>query len=101
MTDLDVNVATLNVNVAHLRTTLQAMGGSIVHAPALSTLTPIPPPSIAFTGREDVPSKMKHYFSPSATSVHSKQQHIYVLYGMGGAGKTQIALKFIQQNADW
>ena len=101
MTNLDVNVATLNVNVAHLRTTLEAMGGSIVPAPALTTLTPIPPPSIVFTGREDVLSKMKQYFSSSTTSVHSNQQHIYVLHGMGGAGKTQIALKFIQQNADW
>ncbi len=76
------------------------MHGSIP-APALTTLTPIPPPSIVFTGREDVLSKMEHHFSPSTISVHSKQQHIYVLYGLGGAGKTQIALKFIQQNANW
>jgi hypothetical protein len=25
------------------------------------------------------------------------QQHIYVLYGLGGAGKTQISLKFIEE----
>ena len=77
------------------------MGGSIIPAPTLTALTPIPPPSILFTGRGDVLSKMEDYFNPSTASVHSKQQHIYVLYGMGGAGKTQIALKFMQQNADW
>ncbi|KAJ7063881.1 P-loop containing nucleoside triphosphate hydrolase protein, partial [Mycena amicta] len=27
-----------------------------------------------------------------------QQQHIWVLYGLGGAGKTQIALKFIETN---
>ncbi|KAJ7713105.1 hypothetical protein B0H16DRAFT_1341776 [Mycena metata] len=29
----------------------------------------------------------------------SGNQHIYVLYGLGGAGKTQIALKFIEQSS--
>jgi GTPase SAR1 family protein len=27
------------------------------------------------------------------------KQHIYVLYGLGGAGKTQIALKFIEESS--
>ncbi|KAJ7480578.1 hypothetical protein FB451DRAFT_1031029, partial [Mycena latifolia] len=27
------------------------------------------------------------------------KQHIYVLYGLGGSGKTQIALKFIDESA--
>ena len=89
------------MNVAHIRTALdKAIAGHIVPA-ALTTLTPIPPPSNIFTGREDVLVRMEHYFSPSTTSAQCKQQHIYVLYGMGGAGKTQIALKFLQQNTDW
>ncbi|KAJ7705176.1 hypothetical protein B0H16DRAFT_703878 [Mycena metata] len=29
----------------------------------------------------------------------SGNQHIYVLYGLGGAGKTQIALKFIEESS--
>ncbi|KAJ7474349.1 P-loop containing nucleoside triphosphate hydrolase protein [Mycena latifolia] len=37
---------------------------------------------------------MQQYFSQDLD-----QQHIYVLHGLGGAGKTQIALKFIQQSA--
>ena len=65
-----------------------------------TALTTLVPPSTLFTGREDVLRKMKDHFSPSAASSQSKQQHIFVLYGMGGAGKTQIALKFIQQNSD-
>jgi tRNA A37 threonylcarbamoyladenosine biosynthesis protein TsaE len=27
------------------------------------------------------------------------KQHIYVLHGLGGAGKTQIALKFINDSS--
>ncbi|KAJ7742643.1 hypothetical protein B0H16DRAFT_1464083 [Mycena metata] len=41
-----------------------------------------PPPSRIFCGRED-------------TGI----QHIYVLHGLGGAGKTQIALKFINKSS--
>ena len=67
---------------------------------ATTALTTLVPPSTLFTGQEDVLRKMNDHFSPSAASLKSKQQHIFVLCGMGGAGKTQIALKFIQQNAD-
>jgi hypothetical protein len=28
-----------------------------------------------------------------------RKQHIYVLYGLGGAGKKQIALKFISDSS--
>ena len=103
LTSIDVNVAQTVVkvtqigsDVAHIRTALDK--ASITPATIPTTLSSLPPPSIIFTGREDVLSKMKSYFSPSTASGLS-QQHIFVLYGMGGAGKTQIALKFVQQNA--
>ncbi|KAJ7754777.1 P-loop containing nucleoside triphosphate hydrolase protein [Mycena metata] len=48
-----------------------------------------PPPSRIFCGREDILNKMHQFFSDTGI------QHIYVLHGLGGAGKTQIALKFI------
>ncbi|KAJ7735165.1 P-loop containing nucleoside triphosphate hydrolase protein [Mycena metata] len=48
-----------------------------------------PPASRIFCGREDVLNKMHQFFSDTGI------QHIYVLHGLGGAGKTQIALKFI------
>ncbi|KAJ7885572.1 hypothetical protein B0H13DRAFT_2277822 [Mycena leptocephala] len=35
---------------------------------------------------------------PQETSLDLRKQHIYVLYGLGGAGKTQISLKFIAES---
>ncbi|KAJ7724003.1 hypothetical protein B0H16DRAFT_1698805 [Mycena metata] len=52
-----------------------------------------PPPSRIFCGREDILNKMHHFFSDTGT------QHIYVLHGLGGAGKTQITLKFINKSS--
>ncbi|KAJ7713476.1 hypothetical protein B0H16DRAFT_1702432 [Mycena metata] len=52
-----------------------------------------PPPSRIFCGRQDILEKMQHFFSDTGI------QHIYVLYGLGGAGKTQIALKFIKESS--
>ncbi|KAJ7364045.1 FabD lysophospholipase-like protein, partial [Mycena albidolilacea] len=49
-----------------------------------------PPPSQIFQGRQDILTKMNEYFSRDIG-----ERHIYVLYGMGGSGKTQIALKFL------
>ncbi|KAJ7478791.1 P-loop containing nucleoside triphosphate hydrolase protein [Mycena galericulata] len=52
-----------------------------------------PPPSRIFHGRQDILGKMRHFFTSNMET-----QHIYVLHGLGGAGKTQIALKFINQS---
>ncbi|KAJ7714856.1 P-loop containing nucleoside triphosphate hydrolase protein [Mycena metata] len=52
-----------------------------------------PPPSRIFCGRGDILEKMQNFFSDPGS------QHIYVLYGLGGAGKTQIALKFINKSS--
>ncbi|KAJ7240965.1 P-loop containing nucleoside triphosphate hydrolase protein, partial [Mycena rebaudengoi] len=53
-----------------------------------------PPPSRIFHGRRDILDKMHHFFTSNAGT-----QNIYVLYGLGGAGKTQIGLKFIQESS--
>ncbi|KAJ7689076.1 hypothetical protein B0H14DRAFT_2487159 [Mycena olivaceomarginata] len=53
-----------------------------------------PPPSRIFQGRRNILDKM-HYFFTSDVGI----QHIYVLYGLGGAGKTQITLKFINESS--
>jgi KaiC/GvpD/RAD55 family RecA-like ATPase len=37
---------------------------------------------------------MNHFFKQEI-----QMQHIYVLYGLGGAGKTQIGLKFISNSS--
>ncbi|KAF8598758.1 hypothetical protein BDV93DRAFT_450572, partial [Ceratobasidium sp. AG-I] len=55
-----------------------------------------PPPSRTFTGREDILDQMESYFSKSIPL----ERHLYVLYGLGGAGKTQLALKFIHTHKD-
>jgi hypothetical protein len=54
-----------------------------------------------FTGREDILQQPDQCFDPSKASVHARQQHVFVLHGLGGAGKTQIALKFIDKFSDW
>ncbi|KAJ7793145.1 P-loop containing nucleoside triphosphate hydrolase protein [Mycena olivaceomarginata] len=53
-----------------------------------------PPPSRIFQGRRDILDKMHHFFTSNAGI-----QHIYVLHGLGGIGKTQIGLKFIQESS--
>ncbi|KAG9122706.1 hypothetical protein FRC07_000798, partial [Ceratobasidium sp. 392] len=51
-----------------------------------------PPPSPNFTGRGDVLQILLRYFTtPSST------QRSFVLYGLGGSGKTQIARTFVEQ----
>jgi hypothetical protein len=49
-----------------------------------------PPPSQIFQGRQDILAKMDEYFSKDIG-----ERHIYVLHGLGGSGKTQIGLKFL------
>ncbi|KAJ7788535.1 hypothetical protein B0H14DRAFT_2398352, partial [Mycena olivaceomarginata] len=53
-----------------------------------------PPPSRIFHGRKDILDKMHLFFNSDA-----KGQSIYVLDGLGGVGKTQIALKFIKESS--
>ncbi|KAF7362774.1 FabD/lysophospholipase-like protein [Mycena venus] len=53
-----------------------------------------PPPSRIFQGRRNILDKMYHFFTSNRGI-----QHIYVLHGLGGAGKTQIALKFIKESS--
>ena len=50
------------------------------------------PPSVqTFIGRYDILAQMRECFANG-----SRYQRIFVLYGLGGAGKTQIALKFVE-----
>jgi hypothetical protein len=53
-----------------------------------------PPPSRIFQGRQTIRDEMNDFFNQEI-----RKQHIYVLYGLGGAGKTQIALKFISDSS--
>ncbi|KAJ6503146.1 hypothetical protein DFH09DRAFT_1289496 [Mycena vulgaris] len=61
-------------------------------APAIQTITKCPPPSRIFHGRQNILDKMHQFFEQDLG-----KQHIYLLHGLGGAGKTQIGLKFIEE----
>jgi len=47
-----------------------------------------------FTGRSAYLERLKDYFGSSATG----QRKSFLLHGMGGIGKTQICLKFIEEH---
>ncbi|KAJ7476442.1 hypothetical protein FB451DRAFT_1366214 [Mycena latifolia] len=53
-----------------------------------------PPPSFYFTGREDILGAMKKYFNTDIG-----RRHILLLHGLGGAGKSQIAFKYVEPSA--
>ena len=56
-----------------------------------------PLPSPLFTGRDDILERMDRCFSDEPSSVVMDVQRIFVLFGLGGAGKTQIAWRFVQK----
>ncbi|KAJ7083552.1 hypothetical protein C8R44DRAFT_753410 [Mycena epipterygia] len=51
------------------------------------------PPSKIFHGRQIILQQMHEYFTQT-----TGKQDIFLLHGLGGAGKTQIALKFIAKS---
>ncbi|KAH8822473.1 hypothetical protein DL96DRAFT_1819944 [Flagelloscypha sp. PMI_526] len=69
------------------------ISGEILNAPKLLGPRICPPPTQYFTGRKDSLEQLEGHFNSSGGECH-----IAVLYGMGGSGKTQIGLEFIQQN---
>ncbi|KAJ7615822.1 hypothetical protein FB45DRAFT_1106514 [Roridomyces roridus] len=65
------------------------------NAVAIQTPTRIntcPPPSRIFQGRQTILDQMHDFFSDMGT-----KQRVFLLHGLGGAGKTQIALTFIEE----
>ena len=72
---------------------LQAKGNQLV-------LINPPLPSDIFSGRERDLKQMEESFELPKTSMELKKQRRFILYGVGGIGKTQLALKFIDQNED-
>ena len=59
----------------------------------------MPNPSNQFTGRTEVIAKLKRHFFDTDDSAHKRKS--FLLYGMGGIGKTQICLKFVEEMFDW
>ena len=55
-----------------------------------------PNSSPIFTGRRDVLDKLEKIFTHQVSS-GQMSRHLCLLWGMGGIGKTQICLKFIEE----
>ncbi|KAJ7168441.1 hypothetical protein C8R46DRAFT_1267467 [Mycena filopes] len=70
------------------------MGPNFAVVQATQNVNMCPPPSRIFHGRQIILDKMHQFFTGS-----SGRQLIYSLHGLGGAGKTQTALKFIQDSS--
>ncbi|KAJ6511125.1 P-loop containing nucleoside triphosphate hydrolase protein [Mycena sanguinolenta] len=92
---------TLQYNIKAEHFTMHAMNtGSAVNAvhigsdivQASQAINHCPPPSQIFQGRQAILDSMHQFFTQD-----TGKQKRYVLYGLGGAGKTQIALKFIKE----
>lgn len=64
------------------------LDGTIPDAPRVKQC---PPPSPVFTGWDEPLEQLKKYFWNEQF-----QQYVFVLHGLGGAGKTQIAHKFVE-----
>ncbi|KAF8322933.1 hypothetical protein F5887DRAFT_1147756 [Amanita rubescens] len=62
----------------------------------LPPLAPLRHSSTFFVGRDGYLGKMKDYYSSSHVEGQRKS---FLLYGLGGIGKTQICLKFLEQNS--
>ena len=57
-----------------------------------------PVPSALFTGRTAFLGTIEQYFSKRDHGLRPRRE--FLLHGMGGAGKTQLALKFAENYAD-
>ena len=67
--------------------------------PSVGAIPLMPNPSTRFTGRTEVIAKLKSHFFPNTNDAVPKRK-FFLLYGMGGIGKTQICLKFLEEMSD-
>ena len=54
-----------------------------------------PLPVKSFIGRKEILDKMGQYFDTSY-----QDQHVFVLHGLGGSGKSQLAFKFLEDSGN-
>ena len=75
-------------------------GHAIRTRAGVPALKAIPRLSTMFTGRDDILERLTQCLNPSTSSVALRKQRIFVLYGLGGTGKTQIMAKFVDECGD-
>jgi hypothetical protein len=93
---LDLLLSSQGDNIINIYyTNSQSLGHLSVEPASIKAATNCPPPSRIFHGRQAILDKMHFYF----TQTRGKQQ-VYLLYGIGGIGKTQIAFKFIEESSN-
>ena len=59
----------------------------------------VPNPSTRFTGRTEIIAKLKEHLCANPKDGVQKRKY-FLLHGMGGIGKTQICLKFIEEMSE-
>ena len=57
-----------------------------------------PAASRVFTGRRRLLNRLEDVFAKRDRGSHPRRE--FLMYGMGGAGKTQLSLKFAEENRD-
>ena len=67
----------------------------VVNKGADVTYKPMPCGNPQFTGRGEYLERLRVYFSARA---EPRPRRLFLLYGVGGVGKTQISLKFAEEN---
>ncbi|KAJ7192882.1 P-loop containing nucleoside triphosphate hydrolase protein [Mycena pura] len=92
--DTLVTARDTNVQVHRIQQTLTTMvHPNVQMVQAAQYFNSCPRPSRIFHGRQAILDQMSNYFKQD-----DGKQHVYLLYGLGGSGKTQLALKFIAQS---
>ncbi|KAJ7446583.1 hypothetical protein FB451DRAFT_1537503 [Mycena latifolia] len=84
-------MATINTNF-QVQKVLSVLSPTVPAPQVPQPVNNCPPPTRIFHGRQTILDQMHQYFTQN-----EGQQDIFLLYGLGGAGKTQIALKFIEE----
>ena len=82
---IDVYLPQINYNVLQMSNRMTS-GASI---PLM------PNSSVRFTGRTEILTKLKDHFVKGPDNNHRSRKY-FLLYGMGGIGKTQICLRFVE-----
>jgi hypothetical protein len=53
-----------------------------------------------FTGQRKILEKLKQQLLPSCNQYPGVRQKRFIIHGIGGAGKSEICLKFLEENRD-